>query len=423
MDSCYLKRKRPPQIEIPNVLREISAAEADLTSKATAPITQNDAVRSSAKGVGVFSLKGRKKLMEDSHKIVSFPRAKKGFFGVYDGHGGSKAAEFVTENLHSNIMENLKTCRGSSSAKEEAIRAGYLKTDSQFLEMGICSGVCCVTALIEGDEIIVSNLGDCRAVLCRGGSAEVLTKDHRAGQEDEKKRIEDNGGYVEIHRGAWRVHGVLSVSRSIGDSHLKDWVVAEPETKRMTITSDMQYLVLASDGLWDKVGNQEAIDVVMQSCQKETTPSQPKNDNSKENEFEFNCKSTSPSPKLKRISMVKSNKGREREFGNENESPAAVKSLRISLGKSSIWKETADSDFIRENGSPVKAQRTSVAHSSIRVSSRSPCSRRSDDSLKENEENSYSLVAACQRLANLAVTRGSWDDVTVMIVDLGHFKY
>ncbi|CAH9107445.1 unnamed protein product [Cuscuta epithymum] len=365
MDSCYLKRKRPPQIEIPNVLREISAAEADLTSKATAPITQNDAVRSSAKGVGVFSLKGRKKLMEDSHKIVSFPRAKK----------------------------------------------------------GICSGVCCVTALIEGDEIIVSNLGDCRAVLCRGGSAEVLTKDHRAGQEDEKKRIEDNGGYVEIHRGAWRVHGVLSVSRSIGDSHLKDWVVAEPETKRMTITSDMQYLVLASDGLWDKVGNQEAIDVVMQSCQKETTPSQPKNDNSKENEFEFNCKSTSPSPKLKRISMVKSNKGREREFGNENESPAAVKSLRISLGKSSIWKETADSDFIRENGSPVKAQRTSVAHSSIRVSSRSPCSRRSDDSLKENEENSYSLVAACQRLANLAVTRGSWDDVTVMIVDLGHFKY
>ncbi|CAH9108442.1 unnamed protein product [Cuscuta europaea] len=252
MDSCYLKRKRPPQLQIPNVLGDIRA-EADPTSKASATITQNDAVRSSAKGVGVFSVKGRKKLMEDSHKIVSFPRAKKGFFGVYDGHGGSKAAEFVTENLHSNILEILKTRHGSSAAKEEAIKDGYLKTDRQFLEMGICSGVCCVTALIEGDEIIVSNLGDCRAVLSRGGSAEVLTKDHRAGQEDEKKRIEDKGGYVEIYGGAWRVHGVLSVSRSIGDSHLKDWVVAEPETKRMPITSDMQYLVLASDGLWDKV--------------------------------------------------------------------------------------------------------------------------------------------------------------------------
>ena len=53
------------------------------------------------------------------------------------------------------------------------------------------SGACCVTALIEGHEIVVSNLGDCRAVLCRGGVAEVLTRDHRVEKEDERKRIED----------------------------------------------------------------------------------------------------------------------------------------------------------------------------------------------------------------------------------------
>lgn len=56
---------------------------------------------------------------------------------------------------------------------------------------GVVSGACCVTALIEGQEMVVSNLGDCRAVLCRGGVAEVLTKDHRAEQEDERKRIEN----------------------------------------------------------------------------------------------------------------------------------------------------------------------------------------------------------------------------------------
>lgn len=39
--------------------------------------------------------------------------------------------------------------------------------------------------------VAVSNVGDCRAVLCRGGKAQVLTKDHRAGQEDERRRIED----------------------------------------------------------------------------------------------------------------------------------------------------------------------------------------------------------------------------------------
>lgn len=56
---------------------------------------------------------------------------------------------------------------------------------------GLGSGACCVTALIEGQEIVISNLGDCRAVLCRRGVAEALTRDHRVEQEDERKRIED----------------------------------------------------------------------------------------------------------------------------------------------------------------------------------------------------------------------------------------
>lgn len=61
------------------------------------------------------------------------------------------------------------------------------------------------------------------------------------------------GGYVEFHRGAWRVHGILAVSRSIGNAHLKNWVLAEPDTKILHFTSDMEFLVLASDGFWDEV--------------------------------------------------------------------------------------------------------------------------------------------------------------------------
>ncbi|CAI0464649.1 unnamed protein product [Linum tenue] len=120
---------------------------------------------------------------------------------------------------------------------------------------GLLSGACCVTALIQGQEMVVSNLGDCRAVLCKGGVAEALTIDHRAEREDE--------------RGAWRVHGILSVSRSIGDSHLKEWVLAEPDTNILHLTPDMEFLVLASDGLWEVVENQEAVDIVTASCMPE----------------------------------------------------------------------------------------------------------------------------------------------------------
>lgn len=142
--------------------------------------------------MGVFSVKGKKRFMEDTHKIIPCLKGhlNNAFFGVYDGHGGSKAAKFVAQNLHNNILEVVGNCTGSTE-KEDAIKAAFLKTDRDFLNLGLGSGVCCVTALIQAEEVIISNLGDCRAVLSRGGVAEAVTKDHRVEQEDERKRIEN----------------------------------------------------------------------------------------------------------------------------------------------------------------------------------------------------------------------------------------
>lgn len=53
--------------------------------------------------------------------------------------------------------------------------------------------------------------------------------------------------------GVWRIHGSLAVSRGIGDQHLKQYVIAEPETRILRISSDCEFLILGSDGLWDKV--------------------------------------------------------------------------------------------------------------------------------------------------------------------------
>ena len=61
------------------------------------------------------------------------------------------------------------------------------------------------------------------------------------------------GDYVDLCRGVWRIQGSLAVSRGIGDRHLKQWVTAEPETKVLRIEPEHDLLILASDGLWDKV--------------------------------------------------------------------------------------------------------------------------------------------------------------------------
>ena len=110
------------------------------------------------------------------------------FFGVFDGHGGVKAAEFAAQNLNKNIMAEI--VRKDKDGIEEAVKQGYLKTDSEFLEQEIHGGSCCVTALITKGDLIVSNAGDCRAVLSCGGVAEALTTEHTPSRQDEKDRIE-----------------------------------------------------------------------------------------------------------------------------------------------------------------------------------------------------------------------------------------
>lgn len=71
---------------------------------------------------------------------------------------------------------------------------------------------------------------------------------------------------MDCYQGVWRVQGSLAVSRGIGDRQLKQWITAEPETKVLRIEPDCEFLILASDGLWDKVNNQEAVDAVHPLC-------------------------------------------------------------------------------------------------------------------------------------------------------------
>lgn len=202
--------------------------------------------------------------MEDRYAVNHDADSEQVFFGVFDGHGGYKAAEYVAKNLGKNIMEEVS--RRSGDEIEDAVRDGYLTTDMEFLEQGVGGGTCCVTALAQRGNLVISNAGDCRAVMSRGGIAEAMTSDHQPSRKDERDRIEALGGYVDCCHGVWRIQGSLAVSRAIGDEYLKKWVVSEPETKVCRIQSDCEFLILASDGLWNKVTNQEAVDLARSLC-------------------------------------------------------------------------------------------------------------------------------------------------------------
>eukprot|EP00730_Choanoeca_flexa_P018557 TRINITY_DN9028_c0_g1_i1.p1 TRINITY_DN9028_c0_g1~~TRINITY_DN9028_c0_g1_i1.p1 ORF type:complete len:512 (+),score=119.95 TRINITY_DN9028_c0_g1_i1:145-1680(+) len=177
---------------------------------------------------------------------------------------------------------------GYKAAALKAMRDGYKCTDknwtSQAAKKKTAGGSTSLTVVVNGEgphnaHLIISNLGDCRAVLCRGQQAHRLTEDHKPDRKDEEKRIKQAGGRVLRMMGVPRVtcaagdttHGnqpmYLAVSRAFGDYTLKvpkPIVSHIPEVSIEHIGEEDMFAVIACDGIWDVLSDQEVVDIVKQ---------------------------------------------------------------------------------------------------------------------------------------------------------------
>jgi protein phosphatase PTC1 len=200
--------------------------------------------------------------MEDAHMIIDGfnGEATTGYFAIYDGHGGRGAVDFVAKTLHENFLAAYKS---HPDKIEEDWKTAYAQTDREIAQNKIMySGTTTVTALIrkKGDErwLHIANVGDARAVLCRNGTAQRLTYEHKGSDEEEAKRIVQCGGFIVQNR----VNGILAVTRSLGDCAMKDYVIGEPYTTDIKLEPTDTHLILACDGLWDVCSDQEALGIV-----------------------------------------------------------------------------------------------------------------------------------------------------------------
>lgn len=205
------------------------------------------------------------------------------FFGVFDGHGGSEVANYCRDRFHSALAEeleitttNLNDGTTKDSREELWMRTFtkcFLKVDDEVGGKGGLQpiarenvGSTAIIALVCTSHIIVANCGDSRAVLCCGKEAIALSVDHKPNREDELARIEAAGGRVIAWNGH-RVSGMLAMSRSIGDRYLKPSVIPDPEVMVVPRARDDECLILASDGLWDVMSNEEVCDVARRCIQ------------------------------------------------------------------------------------------------------------------------------------------------------------
>lgn len=235
-----------------------------ITAKESASM-QNDKVK-----VGSSSMQGWRISMEDAHthilELKEDPDSM--FFAVYDGHGGGKIAAYVSKHLHKHILKQAEYKDGNIEA---AFKKGFLEIDDVMrTEESLkdeMSGATAITALVRGNTLYAGNVGDSRAIASIGGQAKALSVDHKPSDEKERARIEKAGGFVEFNR----VNGNLALSRALGDFGFKtkddfpaeeQIVCCDPDVVVEEIDENWEWVLLACDGIWDVLSNQEVANFV-----------------------------------------------------------------------------------------------------------------------------------------------------------------
>ncbi|GKV15966.1 hypothetical protein SLEP1_g26687 [Rubroshorea leprosula] len=213
---------------------------------------------------GYHLVKGRSHHAMEDYVVADFKQVddnELGLFAIFDGH----LSHVIPDYLKNHLFENILNEPDFWTEPEKAIKRAYRVTDTTILDQAVDfgkGGSTAVTAiLINCQKLVVANVGDSRAVICKNGKAKQLSIDHEPSMEREE--IESRGGFVSKFPGdVSRVDGQLAVARAFGDKSLKEHLSSEPDVTVEMIDDDTQFIILASDGLWKVMSNQEATDAI-----------------------------------------------------------------------------------------------------------------------------------------------------------------
>jgi protein phosphatase 1L len=206
---------------------------------------------------------GMRPYMEDTHIVRLNVYQNYHLYAIFDGHGTGDISKFLRSYYADILQEKFKEL---PTAEVETILYESFKTAHNLLPHILAqnAGTTALVVLQKDDMYWVANIGDCRAIMKRNGNAFQITHDHKPDTEKEFARIQALGGFVmRDPGGVARVFGRLAISRSFGDLDLAPYVTWEPEVYR--VKSDGGILLMASDGVWDVIQNDEAIAIMSEN--------------------------------------------------------------------------------------------------------------------------------------------------------------
>ncbi|KAK4412589.1 putative protein phosphatase 2C 72 [Sesamum alatum] len=252
-----------------------------------------------------YSHTGSKGLNQDSAILFQGYGIEDGAFGaVFDGHGknGHIVSKIVRNRLPSLLLSQRNgiakispSAVSSKLSEKDQSESGASKNFLRWKEACVsafkvmdkeiklldsldcsCSGTTAAVVVKQGEDVVIANLGDSRAVLGtrteNGIMAVQLTTDFKPGVPSEAERIRKCKGRVLALKEEPHIQRVwlpyddspgLAMSRAFGDFVLKNHgIIAIPDVSYHRLSPNDQFLVLASDGVWDVLSNDEVVSIV-----------------------------------------------------------------------------------------------------------------------------------------------------------------
>ena len=223
-----------------------------------------------------------RKEMEDFHCIKQAlgKRYNLSYFAIFDGHGGKEVASFLSINLHHYLINELNNIQFGINDEEninniiECIKLAFIKIDKDILANdNLANDVGSTATLIfiyynnsndienynnENQNLertlICANIGDSSGYLINKSNIKLITKHHKCEDASEVKRIREQGGIV--FQG--RIFGKLILTRTLGDKEMKKYgVIPEPDFYIKKIEKNDFFVIIASDGIWDVINEDE----------------------------------------------------------------------------------------------------------------------------------------------------------------------
>lgn len=214
----------------------------------------------------VLENQGGREYQEDRHSVVFELYLDYDYFAVFDGHGGDQVSTFLKLYLKDILRSELEKAHTSSTEVNVlmCLFNAFQKMASLIpKEISMFTGSTALVILRRGKKVYVANAGDCRAIVNVGDNVVQITEDHKPATQKELERISKSGGQVlQAPMDVPRVNGMLAVSRSFGDFYVYPHVTWVPDIYSFDINPEVNYILAASDGLWDTLENQEVVSIL-----------------------------------------------------------------------------------------------------------------------------------------------------------------